>query len=206
MPPRYTTAAAYRAYADLPDDTGKFADAAIEPHLEEAEDWLEWRCATEFGPSAPATRDYWGEGIGLLKIDPCYEVAAVQVVAADGTTEAVDAGSYAAVPPLGAGGVVQHTHLLRLPRDRRGWAADCLYRVEARYGMAATPAGFTLAVMEFAAIRRLESIRAKGAPMLGDEDPVSAVGNRIVERYLDRWVQPDAWNPRTPFRGATGRR
>lgn len=203
--PRYATAEEYRAYREAPTSTGEYSDATIDLFLDEAEAWIEWRCATEFGPSDPAERDYWGEGVDLLLVDPCYEIVSVTAVDDDGTTEAVEADTYAGVPPLGSRGAVQFTHLQRLPVDRRVWTGGCRYRLEARYGMASVPAGVKLAVMEFAAIRRLESKRAQGAAMLTGDDVVSAIGNRIVDLYLDRWVQPDADSPRVRFKGAGGR-
>ena len=197
--PDYVSAADYRAYVPDTGTTGNDADAIIDLYLDEAEEWIDWVCGRHFGVVEDEDRDYWGEGISLLRIDPAYEVGQVNAVGADGATELIHTRSYVAVPPLGVSGAQQHTHLRRLPNG--GWSDNCRYRVTGKFGMAATPPGIKLATLELAALRRVESVRAPQAAQL-EEDGGDAGGTitpseqSIVDQYLLRWIIADPDRPR----------
>ena len=220
--PDYVTAGEFRSYLGLgaTDNTGNNSDTVLDLYLDEGESWVDWRTGRHFGVVEDEDRDYWGDGTDLLKIDPAYEIGVILEVASDGATTTLETSGYTGRPAIGTFDEPQHTHIQRLPplsaREYRGdrydagyrreystegyaniWRPDRRYRVTGKYGMAAVPPGIKLAVMEMAAIRRIQSPRARQAPQFEEDNrELSAAARNIVDKYLDRWILSDAWNPR----------
>ena len=198
--PDYVSAAEYRAYVPDTGTSGNDADAIIDLYLDEAESWVDWICGRHFGVVEDEDRDYWGDGISLLKVDPAYEIGTVAVVAADGATMALLASDYRPVPPIGTFDAQQHTHLRRLPPGET-WTDGCRYRVTGKYGMAAVPAGIKLATLELAALRRAESVRAPQAARVAEDaddggGAITPSEQTIVDKYLLRLIIADPDRPR----------
>ena len=217
--PDYASAADFRDYLGKSRTSGKLSDAAIEPYLDEAEDFVNWGTGNYFGSPSPEGRTFWGLGVDLLEIDPCYEITAVRELANDGTATALAEGTdWLPGEPTQRGDYAQYITLRRLPNGgysgdwgpangwpdygyqrhpAQGWRSDRRYEVTARFGMATVPPGIKLAVMELAAIRRIESRRAEQAAVIeGDGMDLSPAARGIVDKYLRRWWRVDLLNPK----------
>ena len=220
--PNYATAAEYRSYKKTDDTDGKYADAIINLYLDEAEQWIDWYCGRHFGSPGSEEINFWGEGIDLLKIDPCISVTAVKELEDDGTeTELQEGSDYLLLPPdksRQSADYHQYTHIQRTPRGgfhlneynrSNGWGYDGFYsqgnvwRVNRRYavtatfGMSSVPPGIKLATLEFAALRRIETPRAQNAAVMSeDESMMSPEAQGIIMKYLRRWRLPDLENKR----------
>ena len=70
--PEYATAQEYRDYIPETDNQDNNADSIIELYLDEAEAFIDWYCGRHFGNSNLEDKTFWGEGITLLRVEPCY--------------------------------------------------------------------------------------------------------------------------------------
>lgn len=191
--PAYATTWDYRQYgavAGLEDSTsGKDSDAMIALALEEASRYVELYSRRTFGPQlttirpdaateevehpiAAAARTFYGRGTPSLRVDACFGTLEVGDVAAS---------DYRAVATRDE--TMSFYVLVRTDNDV--WRDGTGYTLTATFGCAETPPAIKHCVLEFAAIRRLESRRAFGAPNVDEGDNMlSPEARRILGKYL----------------------
>ena len=199
--PAYVTTADYRDYAGAGSSDADDSDAMIELALDEASDWVDLWCGRTFGPRATTIRatgdpivpvaraetdeTYWGRDSRVLQIKPVHGTIEVHAgTRADGVQ--LDSKNWR--PIFTSDGL--SVYLLERV-DGRKWSSRQAYSVYAELGCAATPAAIKHSVLEKAALRRLETPRARQSPQLpveGDEAGVSRAAQNIIDMYLREYL------------------
>ena len=201
--PAYATTWDYREYgataAIEESTTGRHSDGMIALALEEGSRHVEIECRRTFGPQVTtirpdadtaevqhpivaATRTFYGRGTPHLRIDPCFGTLALQVGGED-----VDTDDYRAVSTPRDG--LSFYVLERL--NGEVWRDGTGYDLTATFGCAETPPAIKHCVLEYAALRRIETRRAFGSLSEGEaqaatfgDSVVSLPAQRILDKYL----------------------
>ena len=200
--PAYMTTADYRDYAGAGSSDADDSDAMIELALDEASDWVDLWCGRTFGPRATTIRatgdpivpvaraetdeTYWGRDSSVLQIKPVHGTIEVHAGTRDDGFDLVNGTHWR---PIFTPDGLSIYMLERI--DARKWSSRQAYSVYAELGCAETPAAIKHSVLEKAALRRLETPRAKQAaqlPVEGDEAGVSRDAQSIIDKYLREYL------------------